>query len=1154
MPIKRGKKQKKKKKKAFLKAVDDFVTSNTEEKFDVLIRICEEAKERFLIELLDKYQCSNEQMIEILVSKHPAFALARFCAVLKKNTLAAVLLSKSHELFQALADDWEHPEEITDKEAKVKKALETIKKKDVIKAIIENVNNINVVTRHIVARFILLRLEDGDLTQTDSLSFTLTRKLGENHAILSSWVKFCRNDDQSPLGVTTMRGLFLLARDKVLKETICDIGGVEGFITRYDRQSERLVNLRKIAAEKQIIKDKAIATSNKRRKQLLVTKEILSDAETEAMRGLKEAKLQVKKIKMTLKKEEKLYKDGAEAEQSATSISADADLAVKMAIEQFIIIIRCIGMLVLNRPELQSLVLEYEIFLDILEIIRVESDDLQKYALETLGACADKSTDCQVELRKARGLETVLAQLNDKEKSPSYRVLASNVLYQCIDGNSESGDYVCELGILPGLCQMLHTLHENIHKHEKRVMEKADDGDSDDMMEEKEGGDPLESVECGVRILMTCATSNEKNRNQILSQNVVLPLLALTKSSIVSIVLVSTQCLVNLLDGSSSTQQVLVDNDGISTLLALLQRFDENTNLTIVRCAAKALYVAIEKHSEAQLMARDVGCVERISIILKTTSLDELRMDMNKLIAVATDSCEENQNEILHLDTLKSIVVCCAHSFGTSESRAAAAWAYGCAVEKHVALKLDGCRIGAPTTLVELISEGLAEERTSAAIGLSKAMEDDLLSKDLTLKSNGMYELIRLLKADSENERCAATVALLNLCRNNNHCVQKFRNANGLEPLVDMLNVKERSLRERIACVKCLTVLIIGSVENKEKISAYGGVPALVQILLHGETENCVQFALIYITRWAFVRDGQDELREEKQGIIPRIVELVKSTNELTQRTACHCAYQISKGNLENQSLLIQGGIVPLLVSMVRPPMSVGPQTASWCIAALGEIAQDDGSRDVLRNEGAAACLMDLGTRAENEYLRRSASEVYAACTTPGWTFADGTPEFDSQLSISSISSKPWIHGLQSKSRLKELLKINENTDEGEEGIVGLTGFGDEFLISIEPPPSMTQPKNSDPNVRPSKIPKYYRSTYCGKDYKRQEDINAAEVRIFRSNNNISARGSVSSSINSSSSNNSSRGKRNTTPNSKNKNNTTNIVVNKTKSPYLVSA
>ena len=85
MPIKRGKKQKKKKKKAFLKAVDDFVTSNTEEKFDVLIRICEEAKERFLIELLDKYQCSNEQMIEILVSKHPAFALARFCAVLKKK-------------------------------------------------------------------------------------------------------------------------------------------------------------------------------------------------------------------------------------------------------------------------------------------------------------------------------------------------------------------------------------------------------------------------------------------------------------------------------------------------------------------------------------------------------------------------------------------------------------------------------------------------------------------------------------------------------------------------------------------------------------------------------------------------------------------------------------------------------------------------------------------------------------------------------------------------------------------------------------------------------------------------------------------------------------------------------------------------------------
>ena len=43
-----------------------------------------------------------------------------------------------------------------------------------------------------------------------------------------------------------------------------------------------------------------------------------------------------------------------------------------------------------------SIITFSEIFLDILEIIRVESDDLQKYALETLGACADKSTDCQI--------------------------------------------------------------------------------------------------------------------------------------------------------------------------------------------------------------------------------------------------------------------------------------------------------------------------------------------------------------------------------------------------------------------------------------------------------------------------------------------------------------------------------------------------------------------------------------------------------------------------------------------------------------------------------------------------------------------------------------------------------------------------------------
>ena len=61
-----------------------------------------------------------------------------------------------------------------------------------------------------------------------------------------------------------------------------------------------------------------------------------------------------------------------------------------------------------------------------------------------------------------------------------------------------------------------------------------------------------------------------------------------------------------------------------------------------------------------------------------------------------------------------------------------------------------------------------------------------------------------------------------------------------------------------------MTVLIVGSLENKEKISAYGGLPALAQILIHGQTENCVQFALIYVTRWAFVKAGQDEFQETK--------------------------------------------------------------------------------------------------------------------------------------------------------------------------------------------------------------------------------------------------------------------------------------------------
>ena len=580
MPGARASKKGKRKKRAFLRAIDDFVTSDAVAKFEVLCRICEEAKETFLDEPLDKYQCPNDQLIDMFSETHPAFALARFCAVLKKNSLAAVLLSKSHELFKAFANDWEVTDELADKEKIHKKAFETIKSNESVTHIVEAVKMANVDARHTIAMFILRRLQDGDVNAAESQSSQLTKALGKKHAILSSWVNFCRNDDQSALGITTMKGLFLLARDSELKEIICDIGGVEGFISRYDRQIERVANYRDISKKKKKTMNYTIETCAKRKKQVEGTREALQAAEIEAMRGLKAAKLEVKKIKTSLKREEQLLQEGMKTEEDAISVSKHADLAVNDAIVQLVLIIRTIGMLVLGRSELQSKILEYDIFQDLLRIIRIESDELQESALKTLGACADNFTPCQSILRGSLGLETILEQLNDKSKSHTYRVLASNVLYQCIDGNSESGDYVCELGILPGLCQMLHSLYENIHEHEERAKNQEEKTESEaetNTNEEdyaaadgQEESDPLESVECGVRILMTCATSNEKNRNQILSQNVVMPLLELTKSTLVSIVLVSTQCLVNLLDGSSSTQKELVQNGGILILLQLL--------------------------------------------------------------------------------------------------------------------------------------------------------------------------------------------------------------------------------------------------------------------------------------------------------------------------------------------------------------------------------------------------------------------------------------------------------------------------------------------------------------------------------------------------------------------------------------------------------
>ena len=71
---------------------------------------------------------------------------------------------------------------------------------------------------------------------------------------------------------------------------------------------------------------------------------------------------------------------------------------------------------------------------------------------------------------------------------------------------------------------------------------------------------------------------------------------------------------------------------------------------------------------------------------------------------------------------------------------------------------------------------------------------------------------------------------------------------------------------------------------------------------------------------------------------------------------------------------------------------------------------------------------MELGTRAKTEHLRRDAAASYAACTTPGWVFQDGSA-FDSQLSISGITSKPWHHNPHDKESHQKLMERANDPD-----------------------------------------------------------------------------------------------------------------------------
>lgn len=582
----------------------------------------------------------TSSMLDLYKAKVPCFELARLAAISVKNTLCAVLLSKVEELYEAEVKKIETATAAAKAAAKAtdaasspstdithatpnntdtatlatNKAQHKSKQKGVDEEftteLMSKVEDCNTVARFAIIGFIFDRCSSTD----DDIRLESCDAMLKKKKMVRRFIQYCRDDTVTDVSKFGQRLLWRLLHVTKGRTVVAGYGGGEALITTFLAWLKRVRSAQKITEEHE--KDFEFHCNEVANRTLEVNmmKEKNNAARVQAMRGLKQAKIDFEATKLSLEGTETRLKI-AYTHHAESKMRLDAVAAIQGGLEKhMLMLLASLGLITLGpNYEMQSVMHRYGVVdcvVDMIHRCAVDTDklgyaEMRTQALTTVGNFADRFLPIQNTLREEGLLSIILNELNRPQPpgDSRYTVMVSNVLYKCIDGNPESGETVCNLGILGGLCRMLHALYQEIIRGDE-IEEEEKDGDGSDGNDGNDGSDgsddeedgrkktpkkPKESPEAkaarlnqseaSLRVLAECSKSSEKRREEILQEKVLLPLLTLAANpDVPRIVVVSLKTLGNLIAGHRPTQNTVVTGDvngvgdGLNVFCSILDR------------------------------------------------------------------------------------------------------------------------------------------------------------------------------------------------------------------------------------------------------------------------------------------------------------------------------------------------------------------------------------------------------------------------------------------------------------------------------------------------------------------------------------------------------------------------------------------------------
>ncbi|XP_072185044.1 armadillo repeat-containing protein 3 [Excalfactoria chinensis] len=354
------------------------------------------------------------------------------------------------------------------------------------------------------------------------------------------------------------------------------------------------------------------------------------------------------------------------------------------------------------------------------------------------------------------------------------------------------------------------------------------------------------SVEC-IYLLV----QDFQSRAAVCELNVIPPLLELLKSEYPVIQLLALKTL-EVISKDRETRIILGENQGLDHLLQILET-NEFSDLHVEALAV--LGNCLEDVHTMQLIQQTGGLKKLLSFVGVSTVPD---IQKNAAKAIARAACDSENRKILNEEDIENCLI------------------------NLLEVDDDGVKVAA-SQAISAMCENVASKR---AFGLQ-----------------GIPQLVQLLSSDDEEVKEAAVIALANLTTASHSNASAVAEAEGIKPLVKILNAERHG-----AIANAATVLINMAMQEPLRLSIQShGVMSVLTEPLRSASSQVQSRAALTVAAFGCDANARSELRNA--GGLEPLVELLHSKDKEVRRNACWAVMVCASDELTAVELCRLGAI-----------------------------------------------------------------------------------------------------------------------------------------------------------------------------------------------------------------------------------------------------